>query len=116
MSKRHRIFGTEKDRGLGCNVVNNWMALYFAPSDSLNTCGLQSDSVYLPDWFTKLRLDKLELCKKFPVEESQPLVKFEKETLGKTLEMIWKKDDRIEEKLKNLPKLTGVDRKKSCSN
>ena len=92
------------------------MALYFAPSDSLNTCGLQSDSVYLPDWFTKLRLDKLELCKKFPVEESQPLVKFEKETLVKTLEMIWKKDDRIEEKLKNLPKLTGVDRKKSCSN
>ena len=115
LSGNYRIFGNEAQQKLRINVINNWMVSYCDHSN-----GLQSDTGLMPNWFTVLREDKLEVSKEFPTESSETLDKYEKKTEDSMFQKMWneiqaKGDDNIEKELmKNPPKLSGVKRKKVC--
>ena len=50
LSKNYRIAGSESERKLPCNVINNWQASYFCSKEDINKKGIQSDPSLLPNW------------------------------------------------------------------
>lgn len=117
LSKSYRLFGSEADRKLQVNVINNWNVSYFCKEEDLETPGIQQDTAHIPDWFCTMRKDVLEECKILPSEKIQPLDKYQEVTLSKIIENSWDCEDTIGENIKfHPPKLSGVERSKLCRN
>ena len=78
--------------------------------------GIQTDSRHLPDWFTKIRTGVLEECKRFPIEESSPLVQYENDTIVNKVKAQRDREAEIADLIKYPPKLTGLKVAKICIN
>lgn len=115
MAKCYRLFGSESERKLKVNVINNWNVSYFCEEENLNKPGIQQNRDQLPNWYCTLQKDKLEECKSLPDTVTKPLEDYINVTLENKINEKWNKEDQIESNMKRLPpKLSGVKRTKAC--